>query len=450
MSLSWYSISISYQSGGSPFFNGYFSVNNTTNTIYHFVNANSTTINLLKFSSDNYNADYKFISGNFTFGGTTITSIPALDSSYNASEWSIWYGAGDTYPNLSFKNASLGGWYDVVPYGDIFAFSIASSAPPNSIPPTINNTYDIYVYYENQPYKFHGILTVDDNTKIISSFVNADYHPTTNLLAYTSDDNYSDYRFVNGAFTVNGTAISSILAFDSFYGASEWQFWLYNGVMSLAYKQYGTWKYIMPLGSSNPMKISTILPIGSGGDGLGGVLVPNVPCFNTDTKILCLNKELKEEYIPVQLLRSGDLVKTYLHGYRKIKHIGVNRFTNDPNNYKCCMYVMEKSKNKNLTEDLIITGEHSILVDSIDRKEKMKQRKIWASESRIDNKLLIMSCISELFKKKEDNEDYVYYHFCVEDDETCHSRKFGVWSNGILSEIPSASQFKSLNLRNLE
>jgi len=36
------------------------------------------------------------------------------------------------------------------------------------------------------------------------------------------------------------------------------------------------------------------------------------------TKILCLNKDLQEEYSPIENLRKGDLVKSYKHGYRKI------------------------------------------------------------------------------------------------------------------------------------
>jgi hypothetical protein len=406
---------------------------------------------LLQFSTDDYNADYKFISGKFTFGGTTISSIPALDSTYDASEWSIWYGAGDTYPNLSYKSATLGTWYDIIPYGTIFSFSIASSAAPSSIPPTINNNYNIYAYYQNIKYFFHGVLTVDDNTKVISSFVDADDTNNTNLLSFTSDDNYSDYRFVNNKFTINGTAITSIPKLDSIYGAIEWQFWLYNGFMSLAYKNSsGVWKYSIPLGSANLVKISTILPISSGGDGSGGV-APPVPCFNTDTKILCLNKKtFEEEYIPVQLLRSGDLVKTYLHGYRKIKYIGVNRFTNDPNNYNSCMYVIEKNKHQDLIEDLIVTGDHSILVNYVTREERIKHRKIKVNEGCIDNKYLVMSCVSSLFKKITDTKDYVYYHFCVEEDNEEINRKFGVWSNGILSEIPAVSQFNRLNLRELQ
>jgi hypothetical protein len=43
--------------------------------------------------------------------------------------------------------------------------------------------------------------------------------------------------------------------------------------------------------------------------------------------------------------------------------------------------------------------------------------------------------------------EYTYYHFCVEDD-VLH-RKFGVWSNGVLSEIPSSEDFKLLELNEM-
>ena len=45
-------------------------------------------------------------------------------------------------------------------------------------------------------------------------------------------------------------------------------------------------------------------------------------CFNQGTKILCCNKNLKEEYISIENLKKGDLVKTYKHGYKKIDLIG--------------------------------------------------------------------------------------------------------------------------------
>ena len=41
-------------------------------------------------------------------------------------------------------------------------------------------------------------------------------------------------------------------------------------------------------------------------------------CFNKGTKILCLNKNFEEEYIPIENLNKNDLVKSYKNGYRKI------------------------------------------------------------------------------------------------------------------------------------
>ena len=60
-------------------------------------------------------------------------------------------------------------------------------------------------------------------------------------------------------------------------------------------------------------------------------------CFNKGTKILCLNKQLEEEYIPIENLRRGDLVKSYKHGYRKIDLIGENKMINNPNKFNECI-----------------------------------------------------------------------------------------------------------------
>jgi hypothetical protein len=59
-----------------------------------------------------------------------------------------------------------------------------------------------------------------------------------------------------------------------------------------------------------------------------------------------------------------------------------------------------------------------------------------------------MSSISSYFEQIKNNDEYTYYHFCVEDDEV-PNRKFGVWSNGILSEIPSEKQYCLLELNEL-
>jgi hypothetical protein len=55
----------------------------------------------------------------------------------------------------------------------------------------------------------------------------------------------------------------------------------------------------------------------------------NQLCFKEGSKILCLNPETNsEEYIKVENLRKGDLVKTLLNGYKPISNIGYSTMFN--------------------------------------------------------------------------------------------------------------------------
>jgi hypothetical protein len=160
---------------------------------------------------------------------------------------------------------------------------------------------------------------------------------------------------------------------------------------------------------------------------------PDPSCFNEGTKILCLNKKLEEEYIPIENLRKGDLVKSFLHGYRKIDLIGKNTMINNPDKFSKCMYKMEKT-------DLIITGWHSILVDDLGEHKEENDKRFGGSSQIIDNKHLLLSSISKDFVKLENNDVYTYYHFILENNGNDENR-FGVWANGVLTETPSKTHF---------
>ena len=164
-------------------------------------------------------------------------------------------------------------------------------------------------------------------------------------------------------------------------------------------------------------------------------------CFNKGTKILCLNKNLEEEYIPIENLRKGDLVKSYKHGYRKIELIGKNLMINNPDKWYECMYKMEKTETNGLTEDLIITGWHSILVDDL-KEYKEENDKIFGETLEIDDKYLLLSSVSTDFIKLENTNVYTYYHFILENNGNDDER-FGVWANGILTETSSKNLFIS-------
>ena len=166
------------------------------------------------------------------------------------------------------------------------------------------------------------------------------------------------------------------------------------------------------------------------------VLVTTDPvCFNEDTKILCLNHSLEEEYVPIQDLKKGDLVKTYLHGYRKVDLIHKGVLFNNPNKWNQCMYKMEKTEENGLLEDLIVTGGHSILVDEFTETEKEKLNKNGVKEYiyKIDDKYLLFASASDHFVPLTDNEKYNYYHLTLENNGD-GNQQFGIWANGILTE----------------
>ena len=62
----------------------------------------------------------------------------------------------------------------------------------------------------------------------------------------------------------------------------------------------------------------------------------------------------------------------------------------------------------------------------------------------IDDKYLLLSAVSNDFKKLENTDLYTYYHFILE-NEGNNDERFGVWANGVLTETPSKNQFISHN-----
>jgi hypothetical protein len=168
-------------------------------------------------------------------------------------------------------------------------------------------------------------------------------------------------------------------------------------------------------------------------------------CFNEGTKILCLNKKFEEEYIPIENLRKGDLVKSYKHGYRKIDLIGKNPMINNPEKFLNCMYKMKKTDENGLIEDLIITGGHAILVDDLGIFKEENEIS-FGSIQMINDKYLLLASLSDQFVKLDNNNLYTYYHFILENNGNDIEDRYGVWANGILTETPSKNYFMSQKL----
>jgi hypothetical protein len=140
-----------------------------------------------------------------------------------------------------------------------------------------------------------------------------------------------------------------------------------------------------------------------------------------------------EEYRLVQDLMVGDLVKAYMNDYKPIKNIMKGSFTNNPKNRSNCMYIMNKTENNGLIEDLIVTGNHGILLDEKDvNEEEQKKNPKWAT-FKVDDKVNCIVGISRKFEQIKDDKLYNYYHFSLDNGDG-KKRRFGVWANGLLME----------------
>jgi hypothetical protein len=95
MTISWFSVNISSQDGSTPYFSGFFSVDNTVNVITSFYDSTNPTVDIL-YTNIFFSNDNKFIqlSYNFSFGGTSISSFPYLSDGI--------------YYTLSFDVSSIG------------------------------------------------------------------------------------------------------------------------------------------------------------------------------------------------------------------------------------------------------------------------------------------------------------------------------------------------------
>jgi len=412
MSISWYSIGISQADSGDGIFSGFFSID-SSNVVTSFYNNTDVTTNIFT-NTVNNGADSIFDTTTFMFSGegTNITSI----SYYSSIDNSTWF-------NLRYNNEITS------------EYLISELTPPETIPfyavsmafaqisdPRVVYWYSINISLtaENSPF-FNGYFSVINNV-VTSFYDNSD--PSVNIYTNTVE-NGADSIFNTSpySFSSAGTNITSIPYYNNDGNTGNDSTWF-----NLRYTDQIQSEHLINISPPNSdprysvfMNFSLIGPI----------------CFNEKTKILCLNQNLEEEYIPIENLRKGNFVKSYKHGYRKIDLIGKNPMINNPEKWNKCMY---KTKKNGQFEDLIVTGGHSILVDDLGQYKEANDKLFGSKTPIINDKYLLLCSLSNDFVKLENTDLYTYYHFILENNGDDNER-FGVWANGILTETPSKKFF---------
>jgi len=312
----------------------------------------------------------------------------------------------------------------------------------------MTSNYSVNVYSDSTKTNliFSGTFTTDTSTGLVQSFyeTDVDNSSTTSVLRYvgssdsTNNTNDNIYYSSTGYFSSNGAAVD-VDSESKIYSLAVSELGIYINYMILQYYPYSfdgnsatNYVYLNGTDTGTGTNTSTFTYH------TYTVTAADTPCFNEGTKILCLNKNFEEKYVPIEKLRKGDIVKSYKHGYRKIDLIGKGIMINNSNINNNRMYKMIKTEKNGLIKDLLVTGGHSILVDDLGSLKEENEKII--GEVKIDDKYLLLASVSKDFIKIKENKEFTYYHFVLENNGDDNER-FGVWANGILTETTSKNHF---------
>ena len=168
------------------------------------------------------------------------------------------------------------------------------------------------------------------------------------------------------------------------------------------------------------------------------------PCFKEGTKIVAL-KNGNPEYVAIQDLRKGDLIKTLRNEYVPIHIIGTSPFYNPGHEerIKARLYKLSSDKYPTLTEDLIMTGCHSVLVDDFLEGQREKTKDVLGKIYVTDKKYRLPCCVDERAEPYMEPGWHTIYHFALEHDDPYMN--YGVFANGLLVETCSKQYMTELS-----
>lgn len=179
-------------------------------------------------------------------------------------------------------------------------------------------------------------------------------------------------------------------------------------------------------------------------------VTPTYPCFKQGTRILAFNQETQEaEYIPVERLRKGDLVKTYARGYIPISVIGHTVLQNPKDDSKKDnrLYRFTPDMCPELEEDLFITGNHCVLWQrlSTTKREQVEEHmgKVYVTEG----KYRVPAFLDDRAKPYREAGPATIWHFALENNNIYDN--YGVFANGLLVESSSLrymTEFSNMEL----
>jgi len=334
-------------------------------------------------------------------------------------------GGSGTYGVTPRPSGSSNGLIaDSLEYRKVYTYNLYGSVNNNKTSRRNSNLmafdtcYNLYITTENSGvYKYNaGFQPTDTPTQIIpftTCYSNILYSQTHNLLyIYNANTMNIDLFTTTGELVVKSYLSPEAAAFDQ-YGDSS------TGFTSMCFDKNNNFYYVKDNGSNVS---NTIFKINK------------TVCFKKDTQILTL-----QGYKRIQDLKPGDLVKTLKHEFVPIYKIGFSE-THHPCNLeervKDQLYKCSNDKYPEVFEDLILTGCHSILVDTFDSKEQEdKSVELNGDLYVTDDKYRLPVCLDERATVYDVSGNHTIYHMALENDD--YYMNYGIYANGLLVESTS-------------
>ena len=163
-------------------------------------------------------------------------------------------------------------------------------------------------------------------------------------------------------------------------------------------------------------------------------LEPN--CLLEGSKILCL-VDNEEKYIPIENMRKGMLVKTHTCGYKELEMVGHSKIYNPGHNLrsKDRLYKCSKKMYPELTEDLILTGCHSILVGHLTEEQRALSIELTRDVYITEDRYRLIACLDDRAEPYEKEGVYNIWHIALENPNIFEN--YGIYANGLLVETMS-------------
>jgi len=171
-------------------------------------------------------------------------------------------------------------------------------------------------------------------------------------------------------------------------------------------------------------------------------LYPSAPCFLEGSKLLCQVDGL-EQYVPIEKLQKGTLVKTSLDGFKPVALLGKGAILNpgDADRTENRLYKCSPLNYPDLDEDLYLTGCHSILEASLTEKQKDDTKRQLGKLFGTDRKYRLMAWLDDRAEPWNSSGTYPIWHLALEHADD--GANYGVYANGLLVETCSLRFLKN-------